>query len=83
MAYDPTRDPFRIQQYQEQAQARREPPPKTVGSARIVEGVLRLNFTDDTRIDIPMAVVSEIVAVVLAGRLAMGLSEATSPADPR
>ena len=49
--------------------------PRTVGSARVTDGILRLNFTDGSRIDIPMAVVSEIVAVVLAGRLAMGLPE--------
>ena len=52
-----------------------KPLPRTVGSARVTDGTLHLNFTDGSRIDIPMAVVSEIVAVVLAGRLAMGLPE--------
>ena len=58
-----------------QAQMAQQPPSRTIGSARVTDGILHLNFTDGSRIDIPMAVVSEIVAVVLAGRLAMGLPE--------
>ena len=64
------------QQYQGKIRPPTPPLTQTIGSANVVGGTLHLCFTDGTQIDIPMAVVSEIVAVVLAGRLAMGFGDA-------
>lgn len=58
---------------------RPEPPPDTIGSARVIDGSLVLFFTNGLKIVIPMAVVSEIVAVVLAGRLAVGFGDSAAP----
>ena len=75
-----------IGQYEEQRRQqeaimrpRPEPPPDTIGSARVIDGSLVLFFTNGLKIVIPMAVVSEIVAVVLAGRLAVGFGDSAAP----